>query len=269
MKAGALAWNVLGMSVFGLAALVGFALLVAHRAGDEQAAAALGPGPRTARAPMATLAGGASHQAWIAAEGLSGGAPASRTIAALDAAHRAARVAAESAPPGIESADLASAALHHIEEARHAVEVGAPARAGRLVSAAAAELRRAADRAGTVIPRRPDALDRYPGTALIDVRGRRVGELLAVDGRGARCRLGGLSDVFGVFDLGGRTVTVPLDRLVFGRAHRLRRAAVVLLPAARPVRAAAGVSARRRVSPRSALTAPASSARARGAVPGA
>ena len=275
MKASALTLNVIGMSLFGLAALAGFAALVAVRtdrggaaalsmSGTEQGAAAAPSSGAAAgpAGPLAVLAAGAAEQARAAAAGLANGRPPSRAIADLDAAHRAVRVAAQAAPPDTEVATLLDRARAHVEAARHAVAVGAPAHAGHLALAAATDLDRAAARSGQLVGRQPSPLQRYPGTTLIDTHGRRIGELLAIEGDRVRCRLGGAGDVFGLFDLGGREATVPIDRLVFGKAHRLRRAQVVLLPTA-PLRRAA------EVSPRRGRTVPAPRARARAAGPGA
>lgn len=208
-----LALNVLGMLVLGLATLAIFAAVQQWRV-EAQTAASRSFGPASAGAsqsgkPLDALADGIEASLRVAGEEL--GRNRGRAVGALDAAKRASDVGG-----------LGFASVHaFVLEARHVLQNGHPARARRLVEEARAALRKVDAQGHGPLGR----LERYAGATLIDVRGARIGEVGRAGQRGGktyvRLSLGGVHHAFGFLDIGGTSISVPADALIFGHPRVL------------------------------------------------
>ncbi len=146
---------------------------------------------------------------------------------ALDAALRAAEVGshatAREASPFDDALQITRTARRALQNGDRAAAVAALDSAGPSLDAFAGAARRPAG-----------DLARYEGGDVIDPSGVRLGEVESFttrDGRtAANLRLGGWPDFMGLFDIGGRSVSVPLDQLVFGPARTVGPTLVALVP---------------------------------------
>lgn len=219
---------VLGMLVFGLSMLAIPAWLFELRESrplptSARAAPGLPPGTGGApRAPLETLAVGLRDSLDVAQRELAAG-HGSPAVQALDAA----RLAAEAGQHASEDSAFASA-LHDIQHARKAIQDGRPGEARRTLEDALAALdAEPSSRLGAA--RAPAQLGKYDGGTLINARGSRIGEVVAVHGQQLELVLGGARDVAGILDLSsGRRVTVPASALLFGPARYLGLTLVVV-----------------------------------------
>ncbi|HVY61689.1 MAG TPA: hypothetical protein VHF22_08550 [Planctomycetota bacterium] len=211
--------NVAGMLALGLAAQGGFLALTEWRMTRPLPETPLAaPEPAEAAGPVEALRAGLVGSLEAARSGLVEGRR-SDAMHALDGARRAAEVGAYAAPgeAGFEAAKAS------IGDARRAVDVGDGKGAAEVLGLAAERLRAAgeAEGPGTVRVRVTAPIDRYVGARVIDAHGMLVGEVTGVrrDARGIEepvVALGGHRDVAGFIDLGGRPVVVPAERVLAG-----------------------------------------------------
>lgn len=104
-----------------------------------------------------------------------------------------------------------------VKRAKQAMANGKPMRAADAMRAATARL----DEAGQGKAGRAEPGREYEGAIVINAAGARIGELTALDpgtGRG-RMALGGVRDLYGFLDLGGRAMELPSKELVYGPAQ--------------------------------------------------
>lgn len=199
-----IALHVVGMFVFGAAALTVPAVLDEVRTGWSPETSVEDP---SGEVPLAVLADGMVASAREAGKALEEGR---RSVAthALDAAHRAAEAGLQSSRRG----ERFAAALYRLERARLAVQDGDVHHAVReLGHVRAAPGEEAPEpRSRTVRP------EDYRGALLVDARGRRIGEVLSVEADEVTVRIGGWSDVMGLVDVDGETRTLSRDALLFG-----------------------------------------------------
>ena len=130
-----------------------------------------------------------------------------------------------------------------VKRAKQAMANGKPMRAADAMRTASAKLGSVdQEESGAVEPGRE-----YEGAAVINAAGERIGELIALEtdsGRG-RMALGGVRDLYGFWDLGGKTVELSPQRLVYGPA-KWPKPTIVLAPtlAREPAQVVADLQAR-------------------------
>lgn len=186
---------------------------------DLQVAAA----PADAR-PLAGLTAGTARSAATARQHLQGG-EASAAAHAIDASHRAAEVGHETSHGPVKQAF--TVALHAIVQAREALHEGNAGQAGPHLQEAVTVLEGVVTGAGEIdagVP--PQAVwSGYDGAVLINANGTKLGEVKGIEGGGqsptVTVHVGGGNDVAGIFELGGRTVRIPADRLLWGARRSL------------------------------------------------
>lgn len=224
---------VLGMFVFGVAALAVPALLFELREGRPlQAPTRQPPSPPSGtggapRSPLETLALGLREAVGVARQELAVGHR-SQAMHALDAARRAAET-------GHQASDEAtfSSVLHDIQRARKSEQNGRPEDAQRVLEGALATLDAASSRAWGPA-KSPARLEKYDGGTIINAQGLRIGEVAGIQGQEVELILGGARDVAGIFDLSaGRRVRVRADELLFGPA-RYTGLTLVMVPSLEP-----------------------------------
>lgn len=159
--------------------------------------------------PASLMRSGASEALRDAAQRLGEGRR-SEAMHAMDAALRVIEVGAEAFGGAWHEA------AKQVKRAKHAMANGKPMRATDAMRAATAKLSEVgqakADAAGLG--------NQYEGATVINAAGARIGELTALDpdnGRG-RVVLGGVRDLYGFWDMGGKTMELPPQRLVYGPA---------------------------------------------------
>lgn len=172
-------------------------------------------------ADVFALVGGVGASAQVAHDELGGHR--GEAMHALDAALRAAVVGSHAA-----RGELVWAFDHartQLEEARIDVQIGEPDDARAHLAAAAQAMTAARDTepgARGVPPE--ERWDAYSGAGLLNALGSRIGEVNDIERSGGRTivtvTIGGAHDVFGFIDLGGSTITVDAERLLFGRTGR-------------------------------------------------
>lgn len=177
--------------------------------------------------PLALLARGVIRRAAVAAQALSQGEVTAGAVA-MDAAMRAAEVGRDGAPDPARAAF--DSALRVVRRAR------AERQNGRLTSAVTTirqvDRALAGIRSATPVP--PRSVGDYDGARLLNVAGTIIGVVEHVpsvaSGRpnAATLVIGGYHHVLGFLDFGGTRVTVPVERLVFGKARTLGPTRVVL-----------------------------------------
>jgi hypothetical protein len=215
-------------------AIVSFVVLgdvIARRDASATAWAGLTMGePLDAKAqpdPLTMLARGVAESATSAARSLSDGNATAAAVAS-DAAMRAAGVGRDGAPQPSRAAF--DSALRLVRQARAQRQNGDPA-------AAATTMRRVPSVMSHVPGGRavlPTDVGSYDGARLLNAAGVMIGVVDHVSGAGAGLPstatvvLGGYHHVLGFLDFGGTRLTVPLERLVFGKARRLGATRVVL-----------------------------------------
>lgn len=224
---------VTAMWVLGLAAVAGFAWLVARLDGTPVRVPpdAPVPAPAPADQPLAAVASGVARSAGTAGAELADG-DRGRATHATDAALRAAEVGHAASHGAVKTAF--AGALHDIHLARERLHGGDAERAGDALERAVDRLAGVVDAARGLSPGvPPEAVwTGYRGAKLVNANGSTIGRVTSLGGgRGepaARLRLGGAPDVLGVVDLGGRRATVPADRLLWGRRRSIGSVFVVL-----------------------------------------
>lgn len=179
---------------------------------------------------LATLTAGTARSAATARAHLQQGERGAATHA-LDAALRAAEVGHESSHGEVKSAFAVG--LHAIVRAREALHDGDPAAAVRSLGDTVDALEGAVEPARQMsvgVPPEP-VRPGYDGAKLINANGAMLGEVAQVrDGPSPTVvvHAGGWNDWWGLFELGGRTVEVPADRLLWGPRRSLGATFVVL-----------------------------------------
>jgi hypothetical protein len=158
----------------------------------------------------------------------------SAAVHALDAAMRAAEVGAHGAHGTLQGAF--AQALKHIRLARHTIQNGKPGSVPQHLTAVVEVLDAAATAAtaSESLPPTQETWSTCRGAMLINALGIRIGEVarlwLAEQGTlQAVLSLGGSYDVLGLFDIGGTIVTVPAHTLLFGTPQTIG-AVLVSLP---------------------------------------
>ncbi len=111
-----------------------------------------------------------------------------------------------------------------IEEARHAVQNGQPNRAVAILTRTSQNFP-----AAETTARQPSLRNGWKNATVIDARGVRLGELVAIADDGTVVISQGLRDVFGFLDLStGPTFTVAIERLLVGKRNRFQNLTVML-----------------------------------------
>jgi hypothetical protein len=215
----------------GLAMLAGLAWAVNWR---ESAPVRVPVSAAAARAPseqmMGTLTAGAARSADTAAEALRAGRR-SEAMHALDAAARVVEVGRENSYGRVRVAY--TIALKQIRLSRHALYQARPGHARSLLRRSAGRLRAAAEPAAGLSASPPPPLIRsgYRSAVLLNANGAMIGRVQSIE-RGpdpvAVVHLGGVNDMFGLVELGGRQGRVPAARLLWGPRRSLGSVYVVL-----------------------------------------
>lgn len=214
------------LTAMGLIAFALFGAIYEVRIGGRT----LSESPRTTAdessvAMMRTGAAGALSEAVrLAEEGRR-----SEATHALDAALRTLEVGAEAFRG--DYGHKWRAALKQAKQAQASLQNGAPMRMTEQLRAAADIIRSAPIPAAP--PASPDTqLQQYAGATLLNAAGIRIGELLTPmqnDNKTAEIAVGGVRDLLGFLDWGGRTISVESGRLVYGPA-RWPKPIMVVLP---------------------------------------
>ncbi len=131
-----------------------------------------------------------------------------KALRALNAAHHAAELG-----KGVTSDPFFEEAFHRIEETRRALENGRPERAPEILGSIVSQREATISSATVHLPANPGE---YDGATVINASGLRIGEVESVSGDRARLKLG-LQDILGFIDLGGISLDVPVNKLVFGK----------------------------------------------------
>ena len=212
---------VTAMWLLGAAAFAAFAFLVQWGQGTpvEVPAEADVPAAVAADQPLAALTAGVARTAGTAAYHLDHGQR-SKASHAIDAARRAAEVGLDTAHGEVKAAF--AVAVEKIEKARQSLHNGQPA-------STVEDLRTVADRLGAVVdaarqqsPGVPpsEVSSAYGGAVLLDANGAMIGQVQQLHAQGdhprAQLRVGGANDVLIVMDIGGRQVTVPAEKILWG-----------------------------------------------------
>lgn len=145
-----------------------------------------------------------------------------RATRALDDARRAARVLKEAAFD--EWKPVALKGYETVQSARHALQMGRPARAALILENGSERLRAAAASTDFLTSKgglRLGTAMRAQGVRLINAHGTVVGELERIDRRPngpseAVLKVGGVTDLFGFVDFDNKRVTIPADHVVLG-----------------------------------------------------
>lgn len=221
------------MWVLGLAAIAAFAWLVewSNDTPVRVPAAAEVPAPGSAEQPLAALTAGAARSAGTATAALADGDRSAATHA-TDSALRATEVGHQASHGQVEKAF--AGALHDVHVARERFHGGDAAGARVALDRAVDRLEQAVGPArDTSVGVPPPAVRHgYRGAMLLNANGSMVGSVERL-GHGrerptARLRLGGARNVLGVGHLGGESVTVPADRLLWGPRRSLGSVLVVV-----------------------------------------
>lgn len=219
------------MWVLGLAAIAALAWLVHTFQDTAVTVPADARVPPPAQEPLAALTAGVARSAGTATAALADG---DRGVAshATDSALRAAEVGHEASHGQVEKAF--AGALHDVHVARERFHGGDAAGARvaleRVVDRLEQAVGPARDMSVGVPP--PAVRHGYRGAMLLNANGSMVGRVERLghgrDDPTARLRLGGASDVLGVGHLGGESVTVSADRLLWGPRRSLGSVFVVV-----------------------------------------
>lgn len=208
------ALHVTGMLLLGFAAMTGFAALVEWRVGRPLDVVDVDEGRASKReaSPVAALASGLRESITLAAR--KWGEDRSEAIRALEGALRASKL-------GTEAVGAPFHEVHSIvAKARRLIENGKAERARDALAGASIE-----ESAKTEIASVPPALEQYEGATVIDRHGVRVGEVAEIteeNGRTLiRLAIGGIRDALGFIDIGGRTVSVDPEALLWGKPKGL------------------------------------------------
>lgn len=222
----------LAMWSLGLAALVGFVWAVAwlDDVPVEIAAQADVPDAVAAEDPLAALAAGTARSAGTAIHELERGRRSAATHA-IDGAMRAGEVGHDASHGPVKEAFTIG--LHAIVQARESLHNGTTPPAIAHLRDAVEALGDAVEPARAIRARVPPAAvwTGFDGAALINANGARLGEVEAISsgdgGSLAVVHVGGASDVLGLFEIGGRTIRIPADRLLYGPRRSLGATLVV------------------------------------------
>lgn len=155
-----------------------------------------------------------------------------KAVMAIDAAKRAADVGRHGT-----SGDLASGFDHihrEMEHVRASLQDGERTSARRLLAATTAALSlEPTGRPGatglSTAPAPESDLNAYAGAHVINAQGVRIGEVVQIRSGQALLEIGGNDDVLGFIDLGGgKQISVPVEKLVFGKRKALGSTMVAL-----------------------------------------
>jgi len=190
--------------------------------------------PATAAPGISALTTGLQRDAASALASLTTGHRSDAT-AALDAAYRLAQVGQENTSGSLKTQYVTT--LEAIKSARQALWNGKPGQAeadlttaGEALDSAANDIQTATD------PEAPPqgVWDQYDGAQLLAADGRVIGEVQSIDNPAdptVALHTGTGTGVFGFINLGGRTTTVPLDQVLWGRRQILGNVYAVLTTA--------------------------------------
>lgn len=222
-----IALHLLAMTVLGLVTFAGFGYLVELRQ-SQPVEYSTGPGVPQ-EADLHTLVDGVGASAQTAHDELDGGHR-GEAMHALDAALRGSKVGSHAA-----RGELAWAFDHarlQLEEARIDVQIGKPGDAREHLAAVVDAMTAALDvePVATGLPPQ-ERWEAYDGAALLNAQGALIGEVDDIERSEQRiiasATFGGALDVFGFIDLGGTTIGIDAERLLYGRIGRLGKIHVV------------------------------------------
>lgn len=231
---------VVAMWVFGLVLLALFAWATQWRttasvptAGSTTSAAQ----PTTAAPGISALTTGLRRDTTSALASITTGHRSDAT-AALDAAYRLAQVGQENTSGPLKTQYVTT--LDAIKSARQALWHGSPGAAeGHLTTAGEALDSAVNDTQTATDPEAPPQAvwDQYDGAQLLAADGRVIGEVDSIENPAkptVQVHLGNGTGVFGFINLGGRTTTVPLDQVLWGRRQIIGNVYAVLTTAPGP-----------------------------------
>jgi hypothetical protein len=177
--------------------------------------------------PLAELAHGVAQSATTAVQALSNGRITAGAVS-MDAAMRAAEVGRDGGPAASRSAF--ERALHLVRDARTALQNGDVARAAATMGRVSNMLASIPANAAALLP---ETTRGYDGAQLLNAAGMMIGTVDHVSGASpggiasATLVVGGYHQVLGFLDFGGSRLTMPTDRLVFGKVHAIGPTRVV------------------------------------------
>lgn len=215
---------VLAMTVLGVAAMAAMAAVVEWREQRDVTGEAVPPTRAEGESAMDTLVQGIVLATTFAASHLDNGDRGDAMLA-LDGALRVSAVAQHASEGEL------NWALDHtmleLGKAKHAIQTGRPGTARVHLLESTRSLRRFQGEATGY--RRSVSEYGYEGSLLLNALGSRIGEVFGVSAQGlVKVRIGGVTDVYGFLDFGGRIEEVPVEGLVFGEMRVIGGTHVVL-----------------------------------------